>query len=209
MYFIVFEGIDGSGKTTQMLKTIDFLKDYKQIFVTKEPSTNKVGKYIKRLLKQDHNPESNALKYFNLYQKDREIHNKQIKKQLKMGNIVVCDRYYYSTLAYQKEQGLKTDFILEKSKKFIVPDLVFIIDVPEEVALKRLGKRGTKNEKFEKLEFLKKLRRSYLNMSLYGKKLDKLRKNKKKENIVLIDGNKKPDEVFEEVKKELIKFLRR
>jgi len=103
--FIVFEGIDGSGKTTQMLKTIDLLKDHKTLFVTKEPSTLKTGKLIKQLLKKDQDPKANAEKYVYLYTKDRAEHNKIILKQLNQRHTVICDRYYYSTIAYQQAQG--------------------------------------------------------------------------------------------------------
>tara|TARA_Y100000310_G_C20695761_1_gene825591 strand:- start:4386 stop:5009 length:624 start_codon:yes stop_codon:yes gene_type:complete len=201
--FIVFEGIDGSGKTSQILKTIDLLKDYNQIFVTKEPTANKLGKHIKKLLKQDKDPKANAEKYTQLYTLDRKYHNKQIKKQLNLNNIVICDRYYYSTLAYQQAQGYNVKKIIEQSKKFLIPDITFIIDLPAETAIERLRARGKKIEKFEKEKFLETLRDNYLKMPGYGKILDKKRNSQLRENIKIIDGNHPKEKVFEQIKEEL------
>ena len=204
--FIVFEGIDGSGKTTQILKTIDLLKDYKQIFVTKEPTTNKLGKNIKKLLKQDKDPKANAKKYTELYTEDRKYHNKQIKKQLNLGNVVICDRYYYSTLSYQHAQGYNIKKIINQSAKFIIPNITFIIDLPAKKAIERLKARGKKIEKFEKEKFLEILRDNYLKMPGYGKILDKKRNSILSENIKIIDGNHPKEKVFEQIKEELKKL---
>ncbi len=202
--FIVFEGIDGSGKTTQMLKTIDLLKDHKTLFVTKEPSTLKTGKYIKKLLKEDQDPKANAEKYVKLYTKDRAEHNKIILKQLNQNHTVICDRYYYTTIAYQQLQGYNVKKIINQSRKFLVPDLTFIIDIPIKTALERLKARGKKTEKFEKQKFLEEARKLYLKMPYYGKILD--RNSDRKENIIIIDGNHKPEKVFEQIKEELKKL---
>ena len=202
--FIVFEGIDGCGKGTQILNAIDLLKDHTTLFVTKEPSTLKTGKLIKRLLKEQDDPKTNAELFTNLYTKDRKEHNKIILKQLNQGHTVICDRYYYSTIAYQQAQGDNIKKILKKSKKFLVPDLTLVIDIPAETAMQRLKARGKKKEKFEKQKFLEELRETYLKMPYYGKILDK--NSDRKENIIIIDGNRKPEKVFEQIKEELKKL---
>jgi dTMP kinase len=203
--FIVFEGIDGCGKTSQILHTINFLKDFKPIFLSKEPSTLKTGKLIKKLLKEQTDPKSNAELFTKLYRKDREEHNKLIKHQLNLGNIVILDRYYYSSIAYQQAQGTDVKKILKQSKKFIAPDLTIILDIPAKTAVQRLKARGSKEEKFEKLKFLEELREIYLKMPFYGEKfLDK--GSSKKENIKIIDGSRTPEKVFEEIKEELKKL---
>ncbi len=202
--FIVFEGIDGCGKTTQILNTINFLKDFKPIFYSKEPSTLKTGKLIKKLLREQTYPKSNAKLFTKLYRKDRKEHNKLIKHQLNVGNIVILDRYYYSSIAYQQAQGTDVKKILKQSKKFLVPDLTIIIDLSAKTAFKRLKARGNKEEKFEKLKFLEELREIYLKMPYYAKYLDK--GSSKKENIKIIDGGRTPEKVFEEIKEELKKL---
>ena len=202
--FIVFEGIDGCGKGTQILNTIDLLKDYTTLFLTKEPSTLETGKLIKRLLKKEKDPKSDAKKFAELYTKDRKEHNKIILKQLNQKHTVICDRYYYSTIAYQQAQGYNVKKILKQSKKFLVPDLTIILDIPAKTAMERLKVRGKQKEKFEKLEFLEELRKIYLKMPYYGSKLDKF--SDRKENIVILDGNQKPEKVFNEIKEELKKL---
>jgi dTMP kinase len=199
--FIVFEGIDGCGKSTQILKTIDLLKDHKTLFLSKEPSTLKVGKKIKYLLKKETDPKSNADLFARLYRKDREEHNKIIKNQLNSNHTVILDRYYYSSIAYQQAQGYDVKKILKQSKKFLAPDLTIIIDLPAKTAMQRLKIRKGKTEKFEKEKFLEELRDIYLKMPYYGKILDK--GSSKKENIVIIDGNHKPEKVFEQIKEKL------
>jgi len=199
--FIVFEGIDGCGKGTQILHTIDLLKDYTTLFLTKEPSTLPTGKQIKKLLKEDKDPKADPEKYVNLYTKDRKEHNRIIQKQLNLGHTVICDRYYYSTIAYQHAQGYNIKKILRQSKKFLVPDLTIVIDIPAKTAMERLSARGKKIEKFEQQKFLEQLRDIYLKMPFYGKILDK--NSDKKENIVIIDGNHPPEKVFEQIKEEL------
>ena len=83
--FIVFEGIEGTGKTTQVLNTINYLRHYRHLFVTKEPTPTKLGHSIKKLLWQDNDPEANPEKYLKLYTKDRQQHVKEITKQLNLG----------------------------------------------------------------------------------------------------------------------------
>ena len=79
-----------------------------------------------------------------------------------------------------------------------------MIDIPVKTAMERLKARGKKEEKFEKQKFLEELREIYLKMPYYGKILNK--NSDKKENIVIVDGNHKPEKVFEQIKEELKKL---
>ena len=109
-------------------------------------------------------------------------------------NIVLCDRYYYSTIAFQGAQGLDINELISKNKNFRKPDAAFILDADPELALKRIEYR--EKEKFEKLEFMKKIRANFL-------KLPSLLKD----NIKIINSNKTLGEVFEDIKKEADKMI--
>ncbi|MBU90433.1 dTMP kinase [Candidatus Woesearchaeota archaeon] len=109
-------------------------------------------------------------------------------------NIVICDRYYYSTIAFQATQGLDGEMLIEINKDFLKPDIAFIMDINPETALERI--KGREKEKFEKLEFMNKLREKFL-------ELPRLLKD----NIKIIDASKGINEVFEDIKKEVDKLL--
>lgn len=197
---IVIEGLDGSGKTTQFKLFCMKLREMGyDVVETREPTRNMIGDLISRRLKEktDLPNKVNGLIYTLLFYADRVEHNFGIKKELQNGKIVVSDRYYHSTLAYQQTQGLDTKLLLNFHKNLVVngyvrePDLTFFIDLPAEVAMERIEGRVSKKDKvhiFEHLEFLKKLRKNYLKLQ---KLLD--------EKIVVIDGRGTPEEVGERV----------
>jgi len=109
-------------------------------------------------------------------------------------NIVLCDRYYYSTIALQGAQGLSIKGMIQKNKQFRKPDIAFILDVEPSVALERIEYR--QKEKFEQLEFMKRIRRNFL-------KMPKLLND----NIKIIDSTSSLKEVFNDVKKEVDRIL--
>lgn len=200
--FIVIDGIDGSGKSEIVKMLCNYLlsinKKYR-ILATREPTDGKYGKQIRKILATEKNPKSNSNKLIELFLKDREEHLKNeiepfLKKSSNKTNIVICDRYYYSTIAFQGAQGLDVKDLIDKNTKFRKPDIAFILDVEPSVALERIEYR--KKEKFEQIEFMKKIRENFL-------KLPKLLSD----NIRIIDSSKNLQEVFEEVKKEIDELL--
>jgi dTMP kinase len=198
--FIVLEGIDGSGKSTQSKLLFDFLsKNGEQAILTKEPTDGDIGKLLKnKYLKEVDLPFVDAL----LFAADREEHLKKIViPALNEGKIVISDRYYHSTLAYQQAQGLELKWLLELNKNFIKPDLTIIIDLEPEKAMERIevdkDRKIEDRKKFEKLEFLKKARKNFLDLP----------KILKDEKIVVIDGNEEKEKVFEAILKEIKKIL--
>ena len=109
-------------------------------------------------------------------------------------NIVICDRYYYSTISFQGAQGIEIQELIEKNKDFLKPDITFILDVEPDVALKRIEYR--KKEKFEQLGFMKKIRENFL-------KLPEMLEDQ----IMIVNSNKPIKEVFNQIKKEVEKVI--
>lgn len=200
--FIVIDGIDGSGKSeiVKILHNYLFSNKKYRILTTREPTNGIYGKQIREMLRKEKDPKSNSKKLMELFIKDREEHLKNtIEPFLKSSNrhelnIVLCDRYYYSTIAFQGAQGLDIKDLIAKNKKFKKPDIAFILDVEPSVALERIAYR--EKEKFEQLDFMKKIRENFL-------KLPKLLKD----NIKIIDSSRSLKEVFDDVRREIYKLL--
>ena len=199
--FIVIDGLDGSGKSeiTKMLHNYLFSKNKRfRILTTREPTNGEYGKQIRDILGREKDPKSNSRKLAELFVKDRNQHlNGTIEPFLAASNehelnIVLCDRYYYSTIAFQGAQGLGIKELVDMSKCFMKPDLTFILDVDPKLALKRIKSR--KKEKFEQLEFMKTIRENFL-------RLPKLLDDK----IIIIDSSKSLESVFDKVKKDIDK----
>ena len=202
--FVVVEGIDGSGKSEiiKMLHNYLFSKNKKyRLLTTREPTNGKYGNQIREMLRNEKDPQSSSKKLMELFVKDREEHlNNTIEPFLKNSNenelnIVLCDRYYYSTIAFQGAQGLDINELIGKNKDFRKPDIAFILDANPKVALKRIEYR--EKEKFEKLEFMKKIRDNFL-------KLPKMLQD----NVIIINSNKSLGEVFDYIKKDVDKMLK-
>ena len=201
--FIVLDGMDGSGKSemVKLLHNYLFSKNKKySILTTREPTNGKYGSEIRKILRKEKDPLKNAEKLLDLFTKDRQEHLKDtILPFLEHSNdiecnIVICDRYYYSTIAFQYTQGLDFKEIIEKNKGFRKPDIALILDLPEEMALERIKHR--EKEKFEQLEFMKKLRKIFLDL-----------KNHLEDNIFIIDASQSIEKVFADIKKEIDTIL--
>lgn len=164
-FFIVFEGIDGSGTSTHVHKLeekIEELDKYQDVLRTHEPWKNEE---IKRKLTEDRDAYSDAMEMAELYVHDRVEHTRQIiRPALENGIIVLCSRYKMSTCAYQWAQGVRLNNLLamHEHRGLITPDLTFFLDVPRHVAEDRIKKTRNGLEKFEKEpEFTEKLIRAY------------------------------------------------
>jgi len=201
-FFIVIEGMDGSGKSTQSQLLFKDLKEkMKDVIFTFNPTAGPIGKLLtEQYLKHKDLPVADAF----LFCADRAEHVKEVVlPALEKKMVVICDRYYHSTLAYQQTQGLPLQWLIELNSRFPKPDLTIFIDVPAEVCMKRMEndpaeKRKPNNRmKFEKLEFLKKLRSNYL-------QLPNVLKNEK---IVVVDGNRSLEEVYADIMKEVEKLF--
>ena len=193
--FIVFEGLDGSGQTTQSYLLRDFLESKGfQVVLTKEPTLeSESGKKIKRILQEE--IKVSPLKLQELFTQDRKHHLKNlILPSLKKGKIVICDRYLFSSYAYGSI-NLDLDYLKKLNKDFILPDIVFFLDVSPEVCIDRIRKRSVNIELFEKIEILKKVYKNY----------HKIFKDFK--NVYIIEGGKSIEEVFTQIKEIIIKIF--
>lgn len=159
--FISLEGIDGSGKSTQLnLLKEELIKRGYEVVVTSEPTTTKLGKILRDYLSNpDSVPYADAL----VFAADRvEHYHEFIKPLLDSGKIVITDRYTASSIVYQGSQGVPKDWIQEINKMSPNPDLSFYIEISVEVALERLGdSQRTKLEKFENRDYLIKIVKNY------------------------------------------------
>ncbi|BDC19007.1 dTMP kinase [Acidianus sp. HS-5] len=178
---IAIEGIDGSGKTTLAKDLVKWLEEEKKkkTLLTAEPFTEEITKLIQQEGWKD--PVTLAL----LFSADRGVHINWITKQ--DYDIIITDRYYYSTIAYQSAMGIDKNWIIEVNKYFPKPELTILLDLPAEIALTRIKKDDKFNFK-EKLSLLQKVRENYLNIA----KLDK--------TIRIIDSTKSFKEVLKEAK---------
>jgi len=190
-FFIVFEGIDGSGKTTLSKMLYAYLKEKKfDVVWYMEPSASKWGEKIRNIAQsQDSIPIEEELNYFIEDRKWDVEHN--INPALKQNKIVILDRYYFSTACYQGARGLDMKKITELNQVFAPePDVTFIIDVKVKTCLARIKKNRESNVKlFEKKTFLEKVRKNYLQL--------------KGEKIQIIDGNRNLEDIFSQIKKTL------
>jgi dTMP kinase len=160
---IVFEGIDGAGKSTQadiLLKRLDEL-GYSVVYF-REPSDSKWGREIKS--KAQYANSLTPQEELELFQKDREENVKNnLEPSLKQKDIVILDRYYFSTVAYQGAKGIDPESIRKRNEAFAVrPDLVFILDVAAGKGLKRIEDRGQKDMLFEREDYLAKVRQIFI-----------------------------------------------
>jgi len=142
--FICIEGLDGSGKTTQAKILVKNLRrrGFDAVYAT-EPSRGKVGKLIRSFVLNRERRVPIALEAL-LFAADRIDHvGNEVKPLLKQGKVVVCDRYVYSTLAYQGAAGLDFKWIEQINRFALKPHLALLIDVPPEVVVKRLKRKKT------------------------------------------------------------------
>lgn len=160
---IVIEGIDGTGKTTQAKKLVEYLNThgYPAIFL-KEPTDGPIGQKIRELANTGRTSPEEELE---LFIQDRiENCQKNIGPALAQGKIVVLDRYYFSSVAYQGALGLDPEEILKRNEAIaILPDLVILLDLPVHEGLRRIAQeRKTQKDLFENEAYLEKVRDIFL-----------------------------------------------
>jgi dTMP kinase len=193
--FVVLEGIDGAGTTTQAARLCDALeKDGIAAVKTREPSDGPIGTLIRRSLTDKSlrfDPTTMGL----LFAADRIDHvEREIEPALKAGRVVISDRYYHSSLAYQG-QDVDRQWIKTINQRARRPDLTLILEVSVAVAEARRKKDQRPEELFDARETQTRVAQNYKKLA------DWLGRE---ENVVTIDGERSADEVFREVFRRVI-----
>jgi len=201
-FFIVFEGPDGSGKTTQARLLAEYLankmRPKRQVILVEEPGGTSTGDEIRKiLLDRKHSIEPLAELF--LYEASRsQLVREIIKPALAVGKIIIADRYSMSSLAYQGYgRGIDLKFIEElnwAATEGLEPDLVFVLDLSPQEGLKRKGKKDRIER--EALDFYRRVREGYLQLANRDK------------GTILLDGMKSPEEVFQEILSVVEKFIK-
>lgn len=194
--FIVFEGIDGSGKTTQVQLLASFLRAQGiETVVTAEPTALPTGKELREALSGKKS--KSECEMATLFVLDRIAHNNDkengIRALVEKGAYVICDRYYYSTLAYQ---GMSTDYEWVKGMNLscpdiMKPDLCIYLDLLPSQSLERIRKGRESVEIYETEEILARVRNTFITV------IDDL---KGVDNIAIIDAYRPIDAIAEDIK---------
>lgn len=193
--FIVVEGLDGSGKSTQVKMIGDYLKSRGiSVLLTKEPTDNPpIGNLIRGVLKKEISLDPLSLQLLFFAERQEHLKN-EIIPALESDKWVVCDRYFHSTIAYGA-MDISFDWLAKMSDwMFLKPDMTFFINVRPEICLERIKGDAVRNgntEFFEKLDKLKKVEANYKKVFQLFTAWD-------------INGEESPGDIFKEIKLRLL-----
>ena len=192
--FIVFEGIDGAGTSTQIKKICE--KNPQKFFQTAEPTSLETGKFLRRMLGGEFSVDEKTNSF--LFAADRAEHlygKNGIIEQINNGKTVISDRYLFSSLAYQSIScGEELPKLLNST--FPLPEILFFFEIDPEISLKRVDSRNEKKEIYEKIETQKKIAMEYEKIiSEYENNPSCTMK------IIRIDATKSIDEISETISK--------
>jgi dTMP kinase len=200
-YLFVIEGIDGSGKTTICLRVAEALRgDGLPVVHLREPTSE--SKWGQEIRERSPRGELTPDEELNLFIRDREWNAKnRIRPALDEGKVVLMDRYFFATGAYQTTStGIPWEAILKRNREEIhapEPDIVFILDVSVETGLERIGGREeNRNQQFEQYDRLLRVRQAYLEMV-----------ERDTGNLVLVDATRGLDDVYFDVLQQIIRYI--
>lgn len=185
--FIALEGLDGSGLTTQGNRLVEyFSQNGTRAYLTKEPTDNVIGGLIRGALSGVYKLSPEVLQL--LFTADRGHHlNREIIPILKKKRVVVCDRYFWSTVAFGS-LNLDLKWLLEINQHFIFPDITILLKVPPELCIKRIMRNRFDFELYEKVGELRKVWKTY---EWLAKKFERRTK--------IVDGVGTIDEVLDRI----------
>ncbi len=192
--FIVVEGLDGSGSSTQceLLKNYLTVKGMK-VIVTKEPTNNLIGGLIRGVLTKDWNINPEGLQL--LFSADRAHHvEKDIIPALERGTTVICDRYLFSTIAFGS-LDCDLEWLRTLNKFFPSPDLVFILEVDPQECVHRIAKGRDTFELFEEEKKLHAIQENYRRLSQHYPE------------IMFIDGNREKEAILIDIVRRVEEYL--
>ncbi len=196
--FIVFEGIDGAGTSTQIKKLAE--SNPQKYIATAEPTSGPTGKFLRQMLAGDFKVDERTNAY--LFAADRCQHifgQGGVKELCQSGKVVVSDRYFFSSLAYQSVScGLELPMLL--NSPFPLPEYLFFFDINPEVSLARVNARNESKEIYENLEAQKKIAALYERVISMYENDASLREEMK---IIRIDASKTIEEIGEIIRSSL------
>jgi dTMP kinase len=186
--FIVLEGIDGAGTTTQTARLVEHLSGLgRKAEATREPSQGPVGRLLREILRGDHRPgrdrAMNGATLALLFAADRRDHlDREIEPLLCSGHDVVSDRYLLSSLAYQAEEADRS-WVASLARGIRVPDLTVLLDVPVEIAAQRRRAAGRTQERYEEDTLLARVADNYRRLA------------REHPDVTVLDGSQDVEEV--------------
>jgi dTMP kinase len=198
--FIVLEGIEASGKTTQVKRLGEILSRTQTTFTTKNPTDNEIGTYIRNEILTGNKKHIPPVSYQYLFAADRVIQQVDLIERLKRGETVISDRYFWSSVAYGIADREGTDYttweevsvtalsLLSMYHQFILPDLSIYLDVSLEESLQRISGSAKHTEIYDNHQMNIKIKKGY----------DWLFKTFPNE-ITVVNGEKPLDEITKEI----------
>lgn len=191
---IVFEGIDGSGKSTQIKLLADRLKEHGILVeTTAEPSEGPIGVMIRQILTGERKMDNRVIAA--LFAADRLDHilneEQGLLGKIENGTTVICDRYYFSSYAYNGVD-MPMDWVIaanSQSSRLLKPTVNIFIDLDPDIALERIVRNRQRTELFEKKSRLEAVRENYF----------KVFEDMQEETVVIVDGNQTPEVMAEEI----------
>ena len=192
---IWFEGIEGSGKSTQieLIEELIRAKGY-QVKKLREPGTTELGEKIRNIfLEKTTETVDPITEAFLLYASRKHLDQNFLRQNLNDGAIVIADRYADATLAYQSYgKGLDQNFVklIHDYSQLLSPDLTFYMDISAELSRERISDREMDRMESESIDFFKKVREGYLQIA-----------HDNPERVVVLDANKTVDQLHESIKK--------
>ena len=193
--FISFEGIEGSGKSTQieLIEELIRAKGY-QVKKLREPGTTELGEKIRNIfLEKTTETVDPITEAFLLYASRKHLDQNCLRQNLNDGAIVIADRYADATLAYQSYgKGLDQNFVklIHDYSQLLSPDLTFYMDISAELSRERISDREMDRMESESIDFFKKVREGYLQIA-----------HDNPGRVVVLDANKTVDQLHESIKK--------
>ena len=207
--FIVLDGVNGAGKTTLQKRIADYLSSHDlKVRITREPGGSKIGQAIRSLVLESKKGTLSERAEMFLFAADRAQHvDEIIRPACAAGEVVICDRYFYSSLVFQGYgRGLDVEQIWKINEIAIngcLPDLVFILDLDPKLGLTRNKHQNSSSEskgpdafEEEDLAFHTRIREGFLNIA-----------KSRSERFVILDASKNPEEVWSEARAVLAKFF--
>lgn len=196
--FIVLEGLDGAGTTTQAARLQEYFTKLKRdSFLTREPTDGPIGKLVRDVLA------GRSMRYrlaeremALLFAADRLEHSRLIESKLLTGSHVVCDRYIFSSMAYQTlDPSISAEWVTQINVGFARPHLTAFLSVPVDECLRRIAERNESPTVYEKKDFLETIDQNYKRLADYYREYVG--------PLAVIDGTSSPDDVHAEIMRAL------